>query len=191
MDRALKILIILITGLVCFYRVLRQADHTMILDEALNYGLAALGLVVLLRAVLSDRRDYRRRKNRQAFVPTGLCLLIGGLLLITYFLLRQRDRSPVRLSLVTQTNDFNGLAIDFREDGTYKLTIWSIGADYYRGTYSLSDSIITLNNAGLERTLPGNRLLIRAEGEPDSSGNRERFVYPIDASGRMIPEAQP
>ena len=82
--------------------------------------------------------------------------------------------------------DFNGVSIDFRKDGTFKLMSWCLGADYYRGSYTITDSIIIIKDDGGENVLQSNRLLIRSDGEKDSFGNIERSIYQITQDGKIM-----
>src|SRR6185295_7110522 len=98
-----------------------------------------------------------------------------------------------KLYCVTKQNDFNGVSIDFREDGTYKMTSWSLGADYYRGTYTMKDSIITLDKSKIENAIVSNRLVVRPEIEiyekdsfPGKDTVYQKSIYQIDENGKVI-----
>ena len=161
----------------------------MVFDDEIDFGLSVIALGVFVWTLFSDRKEYIESKRLTAFIPTGSGVFIGIGLLTTFFLLQQRDKSPSKLYCVSKIVDFNGVSIDFREDGTYKLTSWSLGADYYRGTYTMADNIITLDKNSIEKVIESNRLLIRQDGETDSSGNKGKSIYQIDKDGQVIKNA--
>lgn len=186
MKRILKIIVMLLVGVYLNYRLIAQADHDSIFDDIINLalGAASIGLFVLI--FLSDKKQYRKIKSRAAFIPTVTGLFTAVTLVVTHLLLLQRDKSPSKLYCVSKITDFNGVSIDFREDGTYKLTSWCLGADVYRGLYTIKDSIITLDKNNIHNFIESNRLLIRQDGETDSLGNREKSIYQIDKNGQII-----
>jgi hypothetical protein len=181
--------LILAAGWLLSYRLIRQADHDFIFDVEINSGLSVMALGLLLWIMLKDRREYIRSRTMTAFIPGALGLLTGIGLLTILFLLQQRDKSPSSLYCVSKIVDFNGASIDFREDGTYKLTSWCLGADYYRGSYTRQDSMITLDKSAIEKVIESNKLLVRQDGETDRLGNPGRSVYQIDREGRIIESA--
>lgn len=186
MKRIFKIIVMLSVGAYLNFYIVDKADHDFIFDDIINLalGAASIGLFVLI--FLSDKKQYRKIKSRAAFIPTVTGLFAAVSLLVTHLLLLQMDKSPSKLYCVTKITDFNGVSIDFRKDGTYKLTSWCLGADVYRGLYTIKDSIITLDKNNINNFIESNKLLIRQDGETDSLGNRERSIYQIDKNGQVI-----
>lgn len=189
MKRPFKIILILTVGLFVSYRIIRHVDHEAIFDEEINFGLSAIALGVLLWILFKDRKEYLKSKSWTVFVPTALGVFIAIGLFITLFLLQQRDKSSSKFYCVSKIVDFNGVSIDFREDGTYKLTSWCLGADYYRGTYTIADNIITLDKNSIKKVIESNRLLILQDGETDSLGNKQKSIYQVDIDGQVIKNA--
>jgi hypothetical protein len=134
-------------------------------------------------------KEYKTNKSLVSFISTALGLTICIGLAATLLILAQRDKSPTKIYCVTKIVDFNGAAIDFREDGTYKLTSWCLGFDNYRGTYTKTDSIITLDKRAIEGIVESKKLLIRQDGEVDSLGNVAKSIYQIDDNGQIIRNA--
>ena len=66
---------------------------------------------------------------------------------------------------------------------------WCLGADYYRGSYTIADSIITIVDDANENVLQSNMLLIREDGEKDSLGNIEKSIYQLDPNKQIMPGA--
>lgn len=157
--------------------------------DQMDFALSLVALGVFVWTLLKDRKEYTRVKNLTAFIPTALGVFISIGLLTTIFILQQRDKSPTKLYCVSKIVDFNGVSIDFREDGTYKLTSWCLGADYYRGSYTMTDSIITLDKSTIEKVIESNRLLIRQDGVTNRLGNKEKSIYQIGEDGQVIRNA--
>jgi hypothetical protein len=189
LKRLFRTILILSVGLFVSYRIIRHVDHEVIFDDEVNFGFSIVALGIFVWTLLNDRKEYIKGKSLTAFIPTAFGVFIGIGLLTTLFILQQRDKSPSKLYCVSKIVDFNGVSIDFREDGSYKLTSWCLGADYYRGSYTISDSIITLDKTAIEKVIESNRLLIRQDGEIGRSGNREMSIYQIDKDGQVIRKA--
>lgn len=168
------------------YREITKIDKTFFIDDFINQGLEIIALILFIWVVYKDRKQYLVDKSWTTFLPTifGLILLLG--LLTTLFLLKQRDKSPVKFACVSKIVDFNGVRIDFREDGTYKLDNFCMGSNFYRGKYTIKDSIIILEKVNNDKVIESNRLVIRADGDKDSLGNVEKSIYQIDNSGKII-----
>jgi hypothetical protein len=186
MKRILKIMVMLSVGVYLNFYIVDKADHDSIFDDIINLALGAIALAIFVWVLISDNKEYGNIKSRAAFAPTVTALFTAVTLLVTHLLLLQRDKSPSKLYCVSKITDFNGVSIDFREDGTYKLTSWCLGADVYRGLYTIKDSIITLDKNNIDNFIESNRLLIRQDGETDSLGNREKSIYQIDKNGQII-----
>jgi hypothetical protein len=184
-----KIILVLAVGLTLSYRFIWCVDRERIFDDELNFGLTAIALGFLGWIVFKDRKQYFRTRNLSAFVPTSLGFFIGIALLTGLYFLHHRDQSPSKLYCMSKMSDFNGVSIDFREDGTYKLTSWSLGADYYRGTYTIDDKIIILDKSPNKEIIRSNRLMIVADGKVDSLGNIEQSIYQIKGESQIIKNA--
>lgn len=188
MRKGRSVLLILI-GLLVSYRLIKQVDHDFIFDTIINGVLVIVAIVIFAWNVIRDRKDFKQNKRWYAFLPSIIGLLIFILLSATLLALSLRDISPSKLYCVTKIVDFNGASIDFREDGTYKLTSWCLGADCYRGHYTIQDSIIKLDKKEIEKIIVSDQLLIRSDGEIDTAGNREKSIYQLDDNGSIIAQA--
>jgi hypothetical protein len=165
--------------------IIQGVDHKFIFDKEINLVLSVVTIIFFAWTYINDKKQHEKTKRWIAFFPTIIEVFIGIGLFTILFIFQQRDKSPTKLYCVIKNVDFNGVSIDFREDGTYKLTSWCLGADYYRGTYVMTDSIITLD----ENPIINNRLVIRQDGEKDSLGNIEESIYQINKNGQIIENA--
>lgn len=161
----------------------------MIFDDEQNHIYGFVAICIFIVVLLFDIRQFKKSKKWASFTSSVIGLTIAFGLFTTLYILKQRDNSPSKIYCVTKMNDFNGISIDFREDGTYKLTSWSLGADIYRGKYKIKDSIITIDKSKIENAITSKRFVIRQDGEIDSSGIQEKSVYQIDDQGQLIKQS--
>jgi hypothetical protein len=152
-------------GLFTCYQFIKRVDHEFAFDFIPLTFLSAIAIIVFIWTIFRDRKEYSKSKSIVDFIPTiiGTAIVLG--LFLAFYILDQRDKSPSKLYCVTKIIDFNGASIDFREDGTYKLTSWCLGADYYRGKYIMQDSIITIDKSEIEKIIESSRFVIRPEIE--------------------------
>jgi len=192
-NKIFRSALIAVTGLFICFQFICRIDHEFIFDFIILFAVATGAAIIFMWTISKDRKEYSRSKKLVDFAPTfiGSAILLG--LLTTIFILNQRDNSRSKLYCVTKQNDFNGVSIDFREDGTYKMTSWSLGADYYRGTYTMKDSIITLDKSKIENAIVSNRLVVRPEIEiyekdsfPGKDTVYQKSIYQIDENGKVI-----
>lgn len=188
MGKGRSVFLILI-GLLISYRLVRQVDHDFIFDNLINSVIVIVGITVLVWNIIKDMEDFKQNRLWKAFLSSIAGFSIIIVLSATLFLLRLRDRSPVKMNCVAKIVDFNGVSIDFRVDGTYKLTSWCLGSDNHRGQYIMHDSVILLDKNEIGAIIKSNKLLIRADGEKDSLGNIEKSVYQMDENGQIIAHA--
>jgi len=195
-NKIFRSVLITAIGLFSCYQFIKRVDHEFALDFIPLGIVSLIAIIVFIWTIFRDRKEYLKSKSKVDFLPTiiGMTILLG--LFTTFYILDLRDKSPSKLYCVTKIVDFNGASIDFREDGTYKLTSWCLGADYYRGTYTIQDSIITLDKSAIEKIIESNRLLIRQEVEiyekdniPGKDTVFQKSVYQIDKSGNIIHRA--
>ena len=189
LKRLSKIILILAVGLYVSYKVIHRVDHDVIFDEQINLGLIISACLIFVWVINKDTRLYFKSKKFTEFLPTFIGLFITIGLVTTLYLLHQRDKSPIKFACVSKIVDFNGVRIEFRKDGTYKLCNFCLGADYYRGKYKIQDSIITLDKSNIDKVIETKRLVIRADGQKDDNGIIEKSIYQIDKDGNILDRA--
>lgn len=161
-------------------------DDWIVFDAVIDAILIAIALLVLVFIIVRDSLEFRKSKEKLSYLPTVIGIAIGIGLLSSLYILGKRDSSPVKLSCATKIIDFNGVWIDFRENGTYKLTDGCVlGDKVYRGNYTLIDSLIILEKMQNIYGINGDILLIKADGIRDGLGNIEKSIYVIDKAGKI------
>ena len=165
-----------LVGLYISYHTISNLDHEDLFDKEGNIFYGIVATIVLLLVFTFEKRLYSDTKKLNSFIATfiGLTIILGHFLILSSY--KQRDKIPSQIYCVTKISDFNGVSIDFRKDGTYKLTSWSLGADIYRGKFTIKDSIITIDKSRIENCIVSNRFVIRQDGEIDSTGKQEKSI---------------
>ena len=188
-NKIFRIVLVSVTGLFISYQFIKRIDHTFIFDFIPEIFFGILGLWVFVWAFFRDKKAFSKSRNSFDFLSTfvGGILLTG--LLTTLYILNQRDNSPSKLFCVTKIIDFNGVSIDFREDGTYLLQNGTVyGGDDYRGDYTREGSIITLDKSDIGDIIKSNRLMVVEETKDSQFSPKE--VYQIDSTGQIIDGAE-
>jgi len=176
--------------------VIRSVDHFFVFDIIPHLAVGLFSIIIFILVAYRDRREYKTTGKGIAFIASFAEILSIASLVVTVYFLNQRDNSPSKLHCVTRIIDFNGVSIDFREDGTYKLTSWCMGADIYRGQYRIDDSVITLDKNKIEHTIVSSKLVIgierviyKRDSIPGMDTFFRKYVYQIDAKGKRIEHA--
>jgi hypothetical protein len=185
-----------VIGLFICYQFIKRVDHEFAFDFIPLSFITVLAIIFFIWIIFRDRKEYAKSKSFADFIPTiiGATIVLG--LFLAFYILDQRDKSSSKLYCVTKIIDFNGASIDFREDGTYKLTSWCLGADYYRGKYVMQDSIITIDKSEIEKIIESNRFVVRQEIEvyekdsiPGMDTVYQKSIYQINEEGKVIQNA--
>jgi hypothetical protein len=162
---------------------IQNSDKEMIFQEFIYGSLILVFLVFLLLSIFKDLKKYRKERIWLNFIPTIIGMLILFSFIIINLSLKLRDNSPVIIQ-AGYDGGYNGAWFDFRKDGTYKfVNSGGIGADIFRGKYTIKDSIITLDKSNLE-FLKTDKLAIRDIIHGSSSEGK--IIYQIDNKHNII-----
>jgi hypothetical protein len=147
----------------CIRKIYIDFDHSFWFDEVAPTLLIILASIISLFSFLVDFSRYKTNKNPACFIPAAFSVLGIAALIITTVLLKQLDNTPSVLYASRFYNGLNTIAIDFRENGTYKCEKGSfLGDSYYsRGHYTIRDSIIYLDKSNLYDLVTTDRLLMK------------------------------
>lgn len=156
-GKIFRLIPILVIGLSVNYLFIKDADSNILFGGAFLAGLLIVFLVALMWANIRDTKEYKDTKSKLSFIPTVLGLILILSFICTEFFLKSRDNSPIIIS----AGDTYGYWFEFREDGTYKFSnIGRLRANYFRGTYTINDSIITLDKSNIDNVVKGKKLII-------------------------------
>eukprot|EP01136_Pigoraptor_vietnamica_P005432 Opistho-1_new@37053 len=87
---------------------------------------------------------------------------------------------------------FNGFSVDFKTDGNYVMANGSgLGQSCFYGTYSIKDSVITLDKSNIDNCINTNKLVIRTENyypkdSTDLIKSNANYITQVDSNGNEI-----
>lgn len=141
------LLLVVIVLLACFVLqfIFSGAYHILSFNDIILYFLYGVFVALSSIVIYRDIKYYRSGRGRfTSFLPSLIIVVTIFSFIYTARYVRRLDAAPVVFTAYGM-QDFNGVYIQFREDSTYRITEYVLfAADYYRGTYSLHDSIIEL-----------------------------------------------
>lgn len=202
----IKTILVLLIWLVCIYKVYVDFDREYLLDSLIQTGLLIIASIVSAFAISSDYSRYRQQKKLTSFISSiTVILCIAGLLLTNHFLRRQDQTSTIYYA-VRNTGGLGQITLDFRENNTYKVgRNRFMSANYHRGHYTISDSIIYLDKSYTSAQLISDRLLFKPNpnydstrkgnalkmlfGTPEEDVTSKVLLYPINHNGQIIDSA--
>lgn len=157
------------------YKLIENADSSFMLDAFMFLILLGVYIPILIYGFTSDRRGFRSTGAKKSFIPSITGLLLGLGMITTQLILNSRDSSSV---IIQASNDggFNGCGFEFREDGTYKFfNSGGLGVHYLRGTYTMKDSLITLDKMNIDNCTESNLMVIHG-----------KVIHQIDANHQVV-----
>lgn len=182
MKKRDRSILVIIVGAIAMYQFIKQADHWTILDVFIDIILGIVVLAVFTWVIYKDLKENKHNTFKSIRTP--------GIFIISFIIagtiLYLRDSSSVILTADSK-DDLSGASIDFRKDGTYKLSSYSIfGADFFRGRYTIKDSIITLDRSEIDGVIKSNRLAIRTG---NSEHDEKKEIYQLDVESNVLTNA--
>lgn len=180
-----RLVIILIAGIIAGYRLVYKIDDEFIFDEIINGFIIIVAVIALIWITVKDITDYKVSRSLKQLVPAITGALFAIAISLSIYIIKQRDNIPT-IIFANFSGDFFGTSIDLRDNGTYKVTNYSFGAERFRGKYAIKDSIITLDKPGVAEVIKTNRLVIRSVSLTESTG---LVLYQIDEQGKVLETA--
>jgi hypothetical protein len=161
MKILLRLIPILIVGLFLDHIIIVDSNSSFIFTGMMFGFVGIIFLLLFCWVLYRDKKLYRTTSNKLNFTPTITGLLLIVSFFVTNYTLSLRDKSPILLK-AGYDGGYNGAWFEFREDGTYKFSNSSgIGVDYFRGKYSITDTIIILDKMNIDNVIQSNKLVIR------------------------------
>jgi hypothetical protein len=161
MKTLLRLIPLLTIGLFIDYVIVVDADSEFIFKGMMLGFVGIIFFILFLWVIYRDGKQYQKTSSKYSFIPTiaGVLLIIS--FFITTYVLSLRDQSPTLIH-AGYDGGYNGAWFEFREDGTYKFAnSGGIGAEYFRGTYTITDTIIMLDKTEIDNVIQSNLLAIR------------------------------
>jgi hypothetical protein len=190
-DKILRILLLTIFGSWFAYKLYQTSKDDFFLDGLILLVIAIIGLLVFAWTIRKDRKEFKTSQKLVNYLPTSIGLL---LILANFGLFYYQDLKTNSPTLISGFYDggFNGFLVDFKTDGNYIMANGSgLGQSYFYGTYSLNDSIITIDKSKIDNVIVSNKLVIRTENYyPKDSlellKSNANYITQIDNKGMEV-----
>jgi len=190
-NKILRIILLTILGTWFAYKLYQTAQDDFFLDGIILLVIAFFGLLVFIWSILKDSKEFKTTQKLTSYLPTsvGLVFLLANIALFYY-----QDSKTNSPTLISGFYDggFNGFSVDFKTDGNYVMANGSgLGQSYFYGTYTLKDSIITLDKSNIDNCIKTNTLVIRTEQyfiplDTISKIGQANYITQIDSKGNEI-----
>lgn len=181
-DKYWRIIPTAVFGLLLIYKLIQRTDSEMFFDSFVVGGLLLFLLVSLMWTNSKDIKEYKTTRKKSSFIPTICGLFLLGSVIVTNYVINHSSSILIQASY---DGGFNGCGFEFKEDGSYKFFNGSgLGVDNFYGTYSVQDSIITLDKAEIDKVIQSKRLLIRPLPYADS--DHKHIIYQINDKHEIV-----
>ena len=190
-NKILRIVLLTFFGTWFTYKLYQTAQDDFFLDVIILLAIAVVGLLIFIWSIRKDHVEFKTTKKLIAYLPTcvGLSFILANIALFVYQ--DSRTNSP---TLISGFNDggFNGFSVDFKTDGNYVMANGSgLGQSYFYGTYTIKDSIITIDKSYIDNCIKTNTLVIRTDNYyPKDSieliKSKANYITQIDKNGIEI-----
>lgn len=190
-NQLLRIMLLTILGTWFTYKLYQTAQNYFFLDAIVLCMIGSIGLLFFIWSIFKDNKEFKTSKKLTSYLSTivGLLFMIANITLYHY----QESKSNAP-TLISGFNDggFNGFMVDFKTDGNYVMANGSgLGQSFFYGTYSIRDSIITLDQSEIDNCIRTNKLVIRTENyypkdSVDLVKSNANYITQIDSNGNEM-----
>jgi NADH:ubiquinone oxidoreductase subunit 2 (subunit N) len=126
----LRTILVITAWLLCIRQIYIDFNHRHFLNIILHV-LTVIASIISLLCLLVDHIRYKTDKKLFSFAPTAISLLSIIGLVITSQYLKQQDKTPTVFYASRFYSGLNTIAIDFRENGTYRCKKGGFFGDTY------------------------------------------------------------
>jgi hypothetical protein len=155
-------------------------------DVYLFLALALCATAFLILNVYKDVKEFKTKRTAKSLLPTLCCLAIVAVVVIIVNAANQTNNSPCILQ-ATYDSDPSTSSFNFRKDGTFQWTNGSgLGVFQEEGTYTINDSLITLNKADFDKVIKSKHLKITTSPPWSNNNAGNAYVVQINDKGDLI-----
>ncbi len=192
-DKIWRIIPLTIFGSWFTYKLYKTASNDFFFDGLIFLFIGIIGLSFFIWTIRKDFQEFKETKNLSSYLPTftGLVFILTILGLHLYQVSKINSPTLVR---AFYDGGYNGFSIDLKENGNYIMANGSgLGQSYFYGTYTINDSVVTLDKSNIDKVISTNKLVIRTvtnifqqdtiEGEDTTYTD---WVFQIDRNGKEL-----
>ena len=189
MKEKSRIFVLIISGILFAYILFQSYHYDNILKIFMFIIVGGIGLYIFYNGIFNDIAKYKKTKDLKSYSLTiiGAFLVILNLVIFSYYEIRINTKSILK-------TEYGNIIADFKTDKNYIIEIgsWASKKHFY-GTYSINDSLITLDRKCNNREEISNKLLIRRnknEIENSESQKFKTYLIGIDKNGNEISNSE-
>lgn len=190
-DKIWRIIPLTFFGTWFTYKLYKSAEEDFIFDGFVFLFIGFVGLSIFIWTIRKDRKEFNTSRKLTSYLPTfiGLLFILTNITLLYY---QDKKRNSPTLISGFYDGGYNGFSVDFKTDGNYVMANGSgLGQSYFYGTYSLKDSIITIDKSNIDNCIKTNKLVIRTENyyQKDSIDllkSNANYIMQVDNNGNEI-----
>ena len=161
-------------------------EEEFIFDFEILFFIGVLFIVFFIITIYRGIKNFRIANRPIELLPMLLGLIFVFVFLGILYKNERIDSSPIVLR-ANYDGDINGFSLEFRKDGTYKFFNYSFfGGKYYRGNYTLRDSILILDKNNIDNVISTNKLVIRNFNDNDFKKTCRRVSSILELSNNDI-----
>ena len=190
-NKILRIILLTIFGTWFAYKLYQTAQDDFFLDGIILLVIAFVGLLIFIWTICKDRKEFKASQKLTSYLSTFIGLLFILTNIGVFYYQDSKTNAPTLISGFYD-GGFNGFSVDFKKDGNYVMANGSgLGQSYFYGTYTLKDSIITIDKSSIDNCIKTNKLVIRTESyyQKDSIDlikSKANYITQIDDKGNEI-----
>lgn len=190
-NKILRIILLTIFGSLFAYKLYQTAQEIFFLDGIILLVIALVGFIIFILTIFKDSKEFKTSQELTSFVPTSIGLLFILTNIGLFYFQNSKSNSPTLISGFYD-GDINGFSVDFKTDGKYVMANGSgFGESYFYGTYTLKDSIITIDKSNIDNCIKTNTLVIRTEQyflplDTISKIGQANYITQLDSKGIEI-----
>ncbi|MCG3165304.1 MAG: hypothetical protein POELPBGB_01066 [Bacteroidia bacterium] len=186
-DKIWRLILLTVFGTWFTYKLYKSSQGDFILNGPIFFFIAVIGLSVFVWTIRKDTKEYRLTKTFTSYLPTLTGLFFILTILGLHLYQNNKTNSPTLISGIN-AGSFNGFSVDFKTDGNYVMANGSgLGQNYTYGTYSINDSIITLNKSNVDKVIATDKLIIRSIADIlQQDTTYADYIIQVDQNGKEL-----
>ncbi len=190
-NKILRIILLTIFGTWFAYKLYQTTQDDFFLDGIVLLIIAFVGLLIFIWTIVKDRKEFQTTKKLTSYFPTSVGLVFILTNIVLFYFQDSITNSPTLISGFYD-GGFNGFSVDFKTDGNYVMANGSgLGQSYFYGTYTIKDSIITIDKSNIDNCIKTNKLVIRTENyypkdSIDLLKSKANYITQVDKYGNEI-----
>jgi hypothetical protein len=190
-NKTWRIILLSVFGVWFAYKLNQTFYDFFFFDALILFFIAVVGLLIFIRAIRKDTKEFETSRKIKSYLSSAIGLFFILINIGIYVYQYSKTNAP---SLIRGFYDggFNGFSVDFMINGNYVMANGSgLGETFFYGTYSLKDSIITIDKSNIDNCIKTNRLVIRTESyypsdNENSKNGQANYMTQIDKNGKEI-----